>query len=272
MFLSGRLPPTLALLLLAPTVFVTTNAAEVPAPAGVASAGKLVFCTELASPPWDMLDPATQQPTGFDIDIAAALAAEMGVTSEHKNITFDGLIPALQASQCDAVISCMYDKPERREIVDFVHYAITGTSPILRADSTLEIASLEDFSGKKVSVGIGSTGENLLAEANASLAAKGKPPIEVVVLQTSNEAFQQLMAGLVEAYMGATDQAAYFNNVTPNSVKLGGEALNSYQVGIATLKANAELHDAMAQAFENIKANGTYDEILDKWSFKDLSI
>lgn len=272
MFPSGLLSPTLAFLFLAPLCQTSAQAAEVIAPAPIASAGKLVFCTELATPPWEMLDPATQQPAGFDIDIAAALAKELGVTNEHKNLTFDGLIPALQANQCDAIISCMYDKPERREVVDFVNYAITGTSPILRADSTLEIASLEDFSGKKVSVGIGSTGEILLMEASERLKAQGRPPIEVIVLQTSNEAFQQLMAGLVDAYMGATDQAAYFNNLNPNSVKLGGEPLNSFEVGIATMKNNAELHDALAEAFKNIRENGTYDEILAKWSFQALSI
>ena len=272
MFPSGRLSPTLAFLLLAPLLQTSAQAAEVAAPASITASGKLSFCTELATPPWEMLDPETQQPAGFDIDIAAALAEQMGVINEHKNITFDGLIPALQARQCDAIIACMYDKPERREIVDFVNYAITGTSPILRADSTLEITSLEDFSGMKVSVGIGSTGEVLLMEANERLKAQGRPPIEVVVLQTSNEAFQQLMAGLAVAYMGATDQAAYFNNVTPNSVKLGGEPLNSFKVGIATMKDNTELHDALAQAFKNIQDNGTYDEILAKWSFEALSI
>ena len=272
MFPSGLLSPTLAFLVLAPMVTASAQAAEVVAPASITAAGKVLFCTELATPPWEMLDPATQQPAGFDIDIAAALSEQLGVINEHKNLTFDGLIPALQAGQCDAVISCMYDKPARREIVDFVNYAVTGTSPILRADSTLQVTSLDDFSGKKVSVGVGSTGEQLLMEASERLKAAGRPPIEVVVLQTSNEAFQQLMAGLVDAYMGATDQAAYFNNQNPNSVKLGGEPLNKFEVGIATLKANTELHDALAEALKNIKENGTYDEILAKWSFEALAI
>ena len=82
--------------------------AETSIPSRIRDAGKLVFCTELAFPPWEMLDAQTQQPTGFDIDFAAAVAKQMGIKSEHKNIAFDGLIPALQAGQCDAIISGLY--------------------------------------------------------------------------------------------------------------------------------------------------------------------
>ena len=45
--------------------------ADVKAPDSIAKAGKIVFCTELANPPWEMIDPVTQQPAGFDIDLAA---------------------------------------------------------------------------------------------------------------------------------------------------------------------------------------------------------
>ena len=48
--------------------------AETSIPSRIRDAGKLVFCTELAFPPWEMLDAQTQQPTGFDIDFAAAVA------------------------------------------------------------------------------------------------------------------------------------------------------------------------------------------------------
>src|SRR5262249_17871680 len=60
--------------------------AEINVPARIKEAGKIVFCTELAFPPWEMLDAQTQQPTGFDIDFATAVAKQMGVKSEHKNI------------------------------------------------------------------------------------------------------------------------------------------------------------------------------------------
>lgn len=249
-----------------------TLSADIAVPDRIKSAGKIVYCTELSFPPWDMVDPNTQQPAGFDVDIGAAVARAMGVASEHKNINFDGLIPALQAKQCDAIISGLYDKPERREVVDFAHYAATGTSIILKADSSLSVAKLEDLSSKKVAVGIGTAGEGTLAEANTALKAAGKPEIVVVALQTSGDAFQQLAAGLVDAYLGSTDQAGYYNKQQPNSVKLAGDPLVSFPTGIATLHSDKDLHGAFEAALKEIRANGEYDKVLATWGFEALAV
>lgn len=248
------------------------RAADITVPETIKSAGKIVYCTDVGFPPWEMLDPATQKPTGFDIDLAAAVAKAMGVTSEHKNIGFDGLIPALQAGQCDAIISGFYDKPERRKVVDFANYAKTGSSLIFKADSTLKVGTLADMSGKKVAVGVGTAGEGTLAEANEALKKAGKPEIVVVALPTSAEAFQQLMVGLVDAYLGSTDQAAYYNTQKPGSVKLGGAALISFPTGIATLHKNKELHAAFEAALKEIRANGEYDKVLKTWDFEALAL
>jgi polar amino acid transport system substrate-binding protein len=257
---------------LAITLASSAVAAEnIQAPDRIKSAKKLVFCTEMAFPPWEMLDPTTQKPVGFDIDIAAEVAKKMGITNEHKNISFDGLIPALQASQCDAIISALYDKPERREVVDFVDYAKTGAAIIVRDSSTLAVSTLDDLAGRKVAVGIGTTGEGLLAKANEGLKSAGKPPINIIVLQTSTEAFQQVATGLVDAYISTPDQAAYYNSRTPNAVKQMGETFNKLATGIAVRKDDKELLAAVDAAVKEMRADGTYKAILDKWSFQSLA-
>lgn len=250
----------------------TASAADIAVPAKIKSAGTIVYCTDIGFPPWEMLDPATQQPAGFDIDLGAAVAKTMGLKSENKNISFDGLIPALQAGQCDAIISGFYDKPARREVVDFANYAKTGSSLIFKADSPVTVKTIEDMSGKKVAVGVGTAGEGTLAEANEALKKAGKPEITVVALPTSAEAFQQLAAGLVDAYLGSTDQAAYYNKQKPGSVKLGGEALISFPTGIATLHRDKDLHEAFEAALKQIRANGEYDKILKEWDFEALAL
>ncbi|MFD1744992.1 ABC transporter substrate-binding protein [Rhizobium helianthi] len=244
---------------------------SIKVPERVAAAKKLQFCTEMAFPPWESIDPVSQKPVGFDIDISAAIAKQLGVVNEHKNISFDGLIPALQASQCDAIISGLYDKPERRQVVDFVNYAKTGTAIVLRSESDIKAASLADLSGRKVAVGIGTTGEGMLAEANEELKKQGKPPVNVIILQTSTEAFQQLMSGLVEAYISTPDQAAYYNSKMPNSVKLAGDTINKLATGIAVRKNDPEMLAAIEKALENMRKDGTYQAILEKWSFQALA-
>src|SRR5215471_16327726 len=99
-----------ATLLAAAGLMASGASATVTPPKRIADQGKIIYCTDLSYPPWEMVDSQTLQPAGIDIEIAAAVAKAMGVKSEHKNITFDGLIPAIQAGQCDAIISTLIDK------------------------------------------------------------------------------------------------------------------------------------------------------------------
>ncbi|MGE3872180.1 MAG: ABC transporter substrate-binding protein [Parvibaculaceae bacterium] len=249
-----------------------TAVAGVSAPDRIKAAGKVVFCTELAYPPWEMLNAETQAPEGFDVDIAAALTKAMGVASEHKNISFDGLIPALQAGQCDAIISGLADKPERRETVDFVNYAVAGNAVITRADNPATFATLEDLSGLKVSVAVGSALEAELKKASDNLKSAGKPEINILSLQSGTDAFQQLTAGLADAYFGSTDQAGYFNKQKPGLLKLASPQLFSLTIGLATLKKDQDLHEAFAGALKELKSSGEYKKILADWGFEAMGI
>src|ERR1700692_519518 len=141
----------------------------------IKASGKLVYCSDLSAPPFLYMDPNTLKPTGFDIAVGSSVATAMGLTAEFKNIGFDGLIPALQGGQCDAIISSLYDKRGRREVVDFVDYAIVGNAVIARGDSPLSMQDLQGLSGKKLSVERGSVNEQEAVEANTALQQAGKP-------------------------------------------------------------------------------------------------
>ena len=254
-------------------IIVFSNAvAGVEAPANIKSKGKIVFCTELAYPPWEMINAETQKPEGFDIDIAAAISNSMGVNSEHNDISFDGLIPALQAGQCDAIISGLANRPKRREVVDFVDYAIAGNSLLTKAGSTATYNTLEDLSGLKVSVAVGSYLEEELQTANKAIAAAGKEEMTIVSLTSGTDAFQQLVAGLADVYLGSTDQAGYFNKQKPGLVRLASPQLLTLTVGIATLHKDKDLHNAIKAAFKEMIASGEYQKILDDWGFDAMTI
>ncbi len=254
-------------------IIVFSNAvAGVEAPANIKSKGKIVFCTELAYPPWEMINAQTQKPEGFDIDIAAAISNSMGVNSEHNDISFDGLIPALQAGQCDAIISGLANRPKRREVVDFVDYAIAGNSLLTKAGSSATYNNLEDLSGLKVSVAVGSYLEEELQTANKAIAAAGKEEMTIVSLTSGTDAFQQLVAGLADVYLGSTDQAGYFNKQKPGLVRLASPQLLTLTVGIATLHKDKDLHNAIKAAFKEMIASGEYQKILDDWGFEAMTI
>jgi len=250
----------------------STAGAQVVTPKRIADKGKLVFCTDLSYPPWEEVDPTTMQPAGIDISIAAAIAKQMGVASEHKNITFDGLIPALQAGQCDAIISTMIDKPARREVVDFVDYTNQGNCVIVVATSNLFFNALTDMSGKKVAVQSSTVAEDDLNKVNATLKSQGKAEMEIVALPNNVDAIQQLNAGLVDAYYGVPEQAHYLNQQKPGSVKIASPTMGARPAGIATLKKDHDLHDAINAAYEAIRASGEYDKIFTDAGVQSLEL
>jgi polar amino acid transport system substrate-binding protein len=245
--------------------------AKTQLPSRIADKGTLTFCSDISFPPFEFYDATTNEPTGFDVDLGKALGAEFGIKVEFKNIGFDGLIPALQAGQCDAILSGLFDKPARREVLNLVDYANVGNSLIVKSDSALKIEKLTDLSDKSVAVEAGSSLEQDLTQANEAIVKDGKPPIKIVALPKANDGFQQLMTGLVEGYYGSTAQEAYFNSINAGSVKLASPQTSTFLTGIGVLKADTELTDAMTAAFKTIQRDSDYDKVIKKWGFEAMA-
>jgi polar amino acid transport system substrate-binding protein len=265
------MPAVLAFLAIA-LLGATSASAQVTPPKRFADKGKIVFCSDLSYPPWSLLDPQTSKPAGVEIELSDDIAKLMGVTAEHKNIQFDGLIPATQAGQCDAIISTLIDKPARREVLDFVDYANEGNVVIVLTKSDLFVQDLTGLTGMKVVVQSGSQVEQDLVTANDKLKSEGKPPMQIVALPDNINAMQQLFAGLVDAYYAVPEQATYLNSQRPNSVKLASPTLGARPVGIATAKRDKDLHDAIQAAFDQLQANGQYNALLTKAGLQSLNI
>jgi polar amino acid transport system substrate-binding protein len=260
------------LLTLAASVGFAGAAWAGPALGKIKASGKLVYCSDLSAPPFLYMDPNTLKPTGFDIAVGSSVATTMGLTVEFKNIGFDGLIPALQAGQCDAIISSLYDKPGRREVVDFVDYAIVGNAVIARSDSPLFVQDLQGLSGKKLSVERGSVNEQEAVEANTALQQAGKPPITIVTLPKMSDAIQQMVTGLTDSFYGGTATVAIYNMTNKGALKLASPQTSSFATGIATVKADSDVHEAIKAAFQKIREDGAYDGIVKSWSFESMAM
>jgi polar amino acid transport system substrate-binding protein len=245
---------------------IATAAANAAAPKRIADKGVVTYCSDISFPPLEFFDPKTNEPSGLDIDLGKALAAELGVKAEFKNISFDGLIPAIQAGQCDAIMSGLFDKPTRREVLDFANYAFLGNSVIVKAGSNLHFNSLADLSGKAVATESGSGLEEELTHANDDLKKAGKPPMKIVALPKMSDAFQQLTSGLVDVFYSSTVQEAYYNTLNPGQVKLASPQTSALYIGVATVKSEADLHDALLAALKKLEGNGEYDKIIQKWN------
>nr|4ZV1_A Chain A, AncQR [synthetic construct]4ZV2_A Chain A, AncQR [synthetic construct] len=221
--------------------------------------GTLRVGTEATFPPFGFKD-ENGKLVGFDIDLAKAIAKKLGVKVEFKPMDFDGIIPALQSGKIDVVIAGMTITEERKKQVDFSDPYFEAGQAIVVKKGNDSIKSLEDLKGKKVGVQLGSTSEQHVKKVAKDAGVKVKK------FDNFSEAFQELKSGRVDAVVTDNAVALAYVKQNPNAgVKIVGETFSGEPYGIAVRKGNSELLEKINKALEEMKKDGTYDKIYEKW-------
>ena len=235
------------------------------APPTVLSEGELKVCTTSSNPPNTFVDENAEL-TGVEIDMARALAEELGVKANLEEYAFSGLIPALQAKQCDVIMGSLYITPKREEIANFVPYLYSGTGVGVAADNPAKITGPDtSLCGKSV-IGItGATGANGAEQLSRDCEAEGKDPVELTLVDSSTSAVQQVLASQVDAFMDTGELMAYYEQKSDGEFTVVGGIVGKIRIGAATLVDNRDLNEALDTGFQAIIDNGKYREILDNW-------
>ena len=262
--LARRLVLGLVLASLAALTIVATAAAAPARPA----AGTLTYCTDATYPPEEFYQGTKL--VGSDIDIGTEIARRLGMTAKFQNTGFDGIIAALIAKKCDAIISGMNDTPERRKQVAFVDYISVGQSLMVKKGNPKGIKSLASLSDKSVSVEVGTTNKAFLDQTSASLKKKGKPGIKVVTFPKDTDAANALKTGRVDAYFGDSPVVAYYIQ-RDSSFAFAGAPVNPIPVGIAFRKGDPLIAKARTQV-KAMYADGKMASILAKWKMSSVSL
>ena len=194
---------------------------------------------------------------GFDMDLARAVAEEMGMTAEIQNINFDGLIPALVSKNIDIAISGMTINDERKENVLFSNpYYESGLTMVVRENET-GIQKFQDLKGHKVAVQIGTT---------SAAEVKKIEGVEVREFNTPADCFMELKAGGVDAVVNDRPVNDYYLHQSGTTgVKALAERLTSEDYGIAMAKGSEDMQKKINDALQKLKENGEYDKIYQKW-------
>lgn len=224
--------------------------------AAFAQAQTLRVGSDVAYPPFEFIDETTLEPAGFDIDLIRAIGEVMGREVEIINTAWDGILPGLINGHYDVVISAMTITDERAAAVDFSDpYFATGQMIVVRADDN-SITQPADLAGKRVAVQIGTTGH---------FAAESIQGADVRTFDTMPAAFLALKAGQADAAVAdelvAKEEAA----ANPGQLKTVGRPFTIEYYGIAIRKGRTDLLREINRALATLKANGTYDQIYEKW-------
>ena len=245
----------------------TAQAADIKTPDRIKSAGKIVYCSDISGPPLGFFD-ENSQPTGSDIDLGNELAKRLGVKAEWANTPFAGIVPALQAKNCDAILSQLFDKPARREVIDFVDYMYSSQALLVAKGNPKNIKSLDDLSGIKIAAENGTTIQSLVEEQNKKFTDAGKAPANLVIFPKDNDARQALQIGQVDVYGTTLESAGYFLAKAGHIFDIGGEPFGKIVTGIGIRKDDPELKAALQAAYDSMKADGSHLAILKKWGME----
>ena len=193
---------------------------------------------------------------GFDIDLMNAIGKKMGREVKVENISWDGLIPALQAGNVDVVIAGMSITPEREKAVLFSSvYYDSGIGILVKSGSGFK--GIEDLKGKKIAVQMGTISQDIAEKIEGATVQK---------LSVSTDTFLELKNGNVDAVISHVPVIKYYlktNKVT--GYEIVGPMLEATKDAIAVKKGNEALQGEINKAMAELKASGEYDTIYEKW-------
>lgn len=220
--------------------------------------GKLIVATEGAFAPFNFFE--GKKLTGFEVDIAEALAAKMGVKIEWKTFGFDSLLTGLQQDRWDMVIASHGITDERAKAVTFAepHYCSGGV--IVSKGGAIKTG--KDLAGKTVSV---QTGTTYLDNVKKVAGVK-----EVKNFPQDNNARAALVAGRVDAWVVDKFVAKSSNDADPKAGLVIGEFLFVERIAPAVAKGNTTLAQAVNEAMKAILADGTYARLSNQWFKEDI--
>ncbi len=225
--------------------------------------GQIVVAMEGNWMPWTYHD-ENDQLVGYDVEVSKAIAEKLGVEASFVEGEWDGLFAGMDAGRYDIVCNGVEITEERAETYDFTTpYGYIHTALAVRSDNE-DIHSFEDLAGKKTANSIAST-YMMLAESYGA---------EVLGVDTLDETIQVLLAGRVDATLNADVSFYDYLNVHPDAgFKLVALTDDASQVCIPMRKGSetATLLEAMNQAIEELRADGTLTEISMKYFGSDIS-
>jgi polar amino acid transport system substrate-binding protein len=220
--------------------------------------GKIVAASEGAFPPFNFFEGSKL--TGFEIDVAEAMAQRMGVAIEWKTLGFDALLAGLKQERWDMVIASFAITPEREKAVSFTapHYCSGGI--IVAKDPAIRTA--RDLAGKVVAVQTGTTYLQNVRKLEGVKDVKNFP--------RDTDARAVLVAGRVDAWVTDRFVAKKALEAAPEAGLRMGDFVFVERIATAVKKGNGSLVKAIDDALAALMADGTYERISKKWFGEDI--
>ena len=225
--------------------------------------GTLIVALEGAWQPWSFHD-ASDTLVGYDVEVSRAIAEKLGVEPEYVESDWDSLFAGLDAGRYDLVCNGVEVTEERAKTYDFTTpYGYIHTALAVKKDNDT-ITNFEDLKGKTTANSLASTYMELAESYGATVQG----------IDTLEETIQLLTAGRIDATLNADVSFYDYLNVHPDAdFKLVAQTEEASHVAIPLRKGDdsATLLEAINNAIDELRADGTLKELSEKYFGQDIS-
>ena len=222
--------------------------------------GKLIMATNAAFPPYEYIE--GNEVVGIDAEIAAAIAEKLGLELEIQDMEFDSIIESVKSGKADIGLAGLTVTDERKEAVNFTDSYATGVQVIIVTEDS-PITSVDDLFAEGASTTIGvqrSTTGDLYTTWD--LEDNGLATIDRY--SKGADAVQALKTGKVDCVVIDNEPAKAFVEAVEGLKILDTEYIEE-QYAAAISKDNKELFNKVNKALQELIADGTVQQIIDKY-------
>lgn len=219
-------------------------------------AGEVTMGVKFEVPPFGFKNTRTGEVEGFDIDVAKAIAADLGAEPKFIEALSDNRIPFLKDGTADLILSTMTINAERDEEIDFSDpYFIAQGRILVKKDNT-EIKGVEDLAGKEVCTALGSTYEATLKQE--------APQAKRRLVDSYSECLELIQNGAVDAV--STDDVILTGMIIQDdSLKLVGEELTTEPYGVGIKEGDTAFQTFVNESIRKFKEDGRWAKSYEKW-------
>jgi polar amino acid transport system substrate-binding protein len=213
---------------------------------------KIRVGVEAPFPPFEVIATGKQELTGFDVELMRAVAARAGLAAEFVKVGKNQLLTDVLNCRYDAGISAIPITDVLRQQIVFSDPYLTLGQVVVVKKGNIEISDRDALSGMTVG-----------AQKNSpsAIAVQDIPGAKSLPYPTLDLAFQDLIAGYIDAVVANKPRALTYTAIPANNLKIVGDEFGSESLGIAICKQNAGLLKKINDGLADIKADGTLDKL-----------